>query len=124
MRGTFQRMPTLRELADVIQQRPGVHAVVILGADGLVIEAHDPVHDYADALAARVPAIATAARQLGDAADTGTPQTIVLEFEHGYGVIIRLSDQASLLVSAANTVALGDLLFDLRQHRTSMAKLL
>jgi predicted regulator of Ras-like GTPase activity (Roadblock/LC7/MglB family) len=116
-------MPTLRELTETIQQRPGVRAVVILAADGLVIETHNAGHDNADSLAARAPAVAIAARQLGAAGGSGDAQLVLLEFEHGYGVILRLSAQAMLFVSAAPEVALGDLLFDLRRHRAPMAAL-
>lgn len=116
-------MPTLRELTEAIQLRQGVQAVVILGADGLLIETHDTAHSHAEALAARVPAVATAASQLGDSAGAGDAGMAVLEFEQGYGVVLRLSDQVLLFVSATPDVALADLLFDLRQHRSSMAAL-
>lgn len=116
-------MPTLRELTEAIQQRQGVQAVVILGADGLLIETHDTVQSHAEALAARVPAVATAARQLGDSAAAGDAGMVVLEFERGYGVVLRLSDQVLLFVSATPDVTLSDLLFDLRKHRSSMAAL-
>jgi predicted regulator of Ras-like GTPase activity (Roadblock/LC7/MglB family) len=116
-------MPTLRELTEAIQSRPGVEAVVIVGADGLLIETHDTAQSHAEAIAARVPGVATAAALLGDAAQRGTAALAVIEFDRGYGVILRLSDEAMIFVSAAASVALGDLLFDLRQHRSSMAAL-
>lgn len=116
-------MPTLRELTDAIQQRPGVQAVVILGADGLLIETHDGAQNHAETLAARVPAVAVAATQLGAAAESGGAAMVLVEFEHGYGVVLRLSDQVLLFVSATLDVALSELLFDLRRHRSSMAAL-
>ncbi|MEO7102898.1 MAG: roadblock/LC7 domain-containing protein [Gemmatimonadaceae bacterium] len=116
-------MPTLRELTEAIQRRPGVRAVVILGADGLLIETHDSEQSHAEALAARVPAVATAADQLGTAAAAGDGAMIVLEFQRGYGVVQRLSDQVLLFVSASSDVALADLLYDLRRHRFAMAAL-
>ena len=116
-------MPTLRELTEAIQQRPGVQAVVILGADGLLIETHDTAQSHAEALAARVPGVATAASQLGDSAGAGDASMVVLEFERGYGVVLRLSDHVMLFVAADDDVALADLLFDLRRHRSSMAAL-
>lgn len=117
-------MPTLRELTETIQRRPGVREVVILATDGLVIDTHDdPERANADALAARAPAVATAANQLGAVAGGGAAQLILLELDHGYGVLLRLSAQAMLLVSAAPEVALGELLFDLRRHRALMAEL-
>jgi predicted regulator of Ras-like GTPase activity (Roadblock/LC7/MglB family) len=97
--------------------------VVLLGADGLVIETHDAIHDNAESLAARVPAVAMAARQLGEAAGSGDAQLVLLELDTGYGVIVRLSPQAMLFVAASQGVALGDLLFDLRRHRSAMAAL-
>jgi len=116
-------MPTLRELTEAIQKHSGVEAVVIVGADGLLIETHDTAQNYAEAIAARVPGLATAAGLLGDAATRGNATMAVLEFDRGYGVVLRLSDQALLFVSAGTDVALAELLFDLRQHRSSMAAL-
>jgi predicted regulator of Ras-like GTPase activity (Roadblock/LC7/MglB family) len=116
-------MPTLRDLTEAIQRRPGVRTVVILGADGLVIETHDSEHDHAESLAAHVPAVTTAADQLGAAANSGTTQLAVLEFETGYGVVLRLSPHAMLFVATAHDVGLADLLFDLRRHRGAMAAL-
>ena len=99
-------MATLRELTEAIQNRPGVEAVVILGADGLLIETHDTAQNRAEALAARVPAVATAASQLGDAAGSGTAALAVLEFERGYGVVLRLSDQALLFGPDGKPIAI------------------
>jgi predicted regulator of Ras-like GTPase activity (Roadblock/LC7/MglB family) len=116
-------MPTLRELTEAIQQRPGVKAVVMLGADGLLIDSYGTPRGSAEALAARVPAVMTAASQLGVAADAGSAELILAEFERGYGVILRLTDHVMLFVSAAADIALGELLFDLRRHRAAMAEL-
>lgn len=117
-------MPTLRELTETIQQRPGVAAVVLLGADGLVIETHaDASSTSAEALAARVPGVVMAARKLATAAAAGDFRLAVLEFEDGYGVVLGLSREAMLFVNTSRQVELGDLLFDLRSHRGAMAAL-
>jgi len=116
-------MATLRELTEAIQQRPGVLSVVILGADGLVIETHHAGHDHAETLAARVPAVARAARQLGDAAELGEAQLVLLELDQGYCIVLRLSAHAMLFISASHAVALGELLYDLRRHRAPMSAL-
>jgi predicted regulator of Ras-like GTPase activity (Roadblock/LC7/MglB family) len=116
-------MPTLRELTETIQRRPGVRAVVLLGTDGLVIETPVPPHD-ADTLAAHAPAVFTAAQQLGTAASAGDAQFVLIEFEHGYGVLMRLTPRAILFVSASPDTQLSDLLFDLRRHRAPIAAIL
>ena len=115
--------PSLRDLTDAIQQRPGVQSVVIVGADGLVIETHDASHDHADAVAARVPGVVTAARQLGAATEDGEIQLVLLEFDNGFGVVLRLTPAAMLFVATSREVALSELLFDLRRHRAPMAAL-
>ena len=115
--------PSLRDLTDAIQERPGVQGVVIVGADGLVIETHDASHDNADAIAARVPGVVTAARQLGDAGGDGDFQLALLEFDDGFGVVLRLTPAAMLFVATSRDVALSELLFDLRRHRAPMAAL-
>lgn len=116
-------MPTLRELTEAVQHRSGVQTVVVLGADGLVIETHESGHDNAEVLAARAPAVVMAARQMGEAADAGDVQLVLMELDRGYGILLRLSSQALLFVSATRDVALGELLFDLRRHRAPMAAL-
>lgn len=116
-------MPTLRELLGAIQQRPGVQTVVLLGADGLVIETHDRERDAAETVAARVPAVSRAAMELGRATAAGDATLALLEFERGYGVVLRLSAQVLLFVATTEEVALGELLFDLRRHRAPMAAL-
>lgn len=100
-----------------------MQAAVILGDDGLVIEANESAHGRAESLAARVPAVATAARQLGQAADAGDAQLALLEFERGYGIVLNLSAHVMLFVTASRDVNLADLLFDIRRHRSSMAAL-
>lgn len=116
-------MPTLRDLTDAVRSRPGVQAAVILGDDGLVIETGDASQSEAESLAARVPAVAMAARQLGQAAGSGEAQLAVVEFERGYGVVLSLSAHAMLFVATSRDANLADLLFDLRRHRSSMAAL-
>ena len=81
------------------------------------------MHSHAETLAARVPAVAVAASQLGNSAESGDAGMALLEFERGYGVVLRLSDQVLLFVSATSDVVLSELLFDLRRHRSSMAAL-
>lgn len=122
-RASAPAAPTLRDLTDAIQRRAGVRQVIILGADGLVIETHDAQHDNAEALAARVPGVVTAAGQLGAAAQDGDVQFALLEFGDGFGIILRLTPAAMLFVSASRDVALSELLFDLRRHRAPMAAL-
>ena len=116
-------MPTLRELTEAIQNRPGVESVVILGADGLLIETHDSAQSHAEAIAARVPAVSAAVTQLGGAAGTGRASMGILEFDRGYGAFMGLSDQVLLYVSASAEVDLSGLLYDLRRHRSAMAAL-
>lgn len=115
--------PSLRDLTEAIQQRSGVQRVVILGADGLVIETHDAAHDNADAVAARVPGVIAAAGQLGSAAQDGDVRLALLEFDEGFGVVLRLTPHAMLFVATSRDIALAELLYDLRRHRAPMAAL-
>lgn len=115
--------PSLRELTDTIRQRAGVRAAVIVGNDGLVIEAPELMQSDAELLAARVPAVVTSAHHLGSAADAGDTQLALLEYDGGYAVILVLSAQALLFVATTRDVRLGELLFDVRRHRSAMAAL-
>lgn len=116
-------MATLRELIDAIQRRPGVQAVLIVGADGLVIEAQDAAKESTEALAAHAPAVLSAARQLGQSAQAGEPRLALVELERGYAVLLELTEGALLLVTTARDAPLAELLYDLRRHRGAMSAL-
>lgn len=116
-------MPTIRELVSAIAERDGVEATVVLGRDGMVIDARTtPPHD-AEQLAAHVPALVGAAEELGVPGAGGSLATAVLEYEHGLAVITTLSSEATLLVIIHPSAHVGPLLFDLRRHRGSIASL-
>lgn len=116
-------MPTLRELTETIQHRAGVRSVVLLGADGLVIDAHGAPAADAEALAARVPALLAAAGRLGETTGGGDARVVVLELERGYAVVMGLTEHATLLATTDGAEALPELLFDLRRHRAPMTAL-
>lgn len=116
-------MPTLRELTETIRTTPGVHAAVVLGDDGLVIEASETAGGSAELLAARVPGMQRSAQQLGEAAGLDGARLSLVEFSQGYSVTLTLSEHAVLLVTADREVDLARLLFDLRRYRSDMAAL-
>lgn len=117
-------MPTIRDLTAAIRQRPGIEAVVVLGRDGLLIDSQSATGGFdAEGLAARVPGIVAAADDIGTATDKGEMRIALVEHEHGYAVVSSVGDDALLCVLTTPAADLGSLLYDVRRHRDSIARL-
>ncbi|MDP1891427.1 MAG: roadblock/LC7 domain-containing protein [Gemmatimonadaceae bacterium] len=116
-------MPTIHDLVAAIRDREGVQAAVVLGRDGLVIDAQALSTTDTENVAAHVPPVLLAAEDLGHASSQGPLQTAVLEHERGYAIVASLSPEAVLLVLALPSVNLAQLLYELRRNRANIASL-
>ena len=116
-------MPTLRDLITALHARADVAGAVVLGRDGLVVDAGGLSPYEAEHLAAVAPAIATAGDAVGGAAGHGALTTAVLEFEQGLAVVSVLSPEVLLVVRLAPESDPGPLVFELRRHRARLAAL-
>jgi predicted regulator of Ras-like GTPase activity (Roadblock/LC7/MglB family) len=116
-------MPTIRDLTVAIRQRAGIEAVVVLGRDGLLIDSQGTLDLDAEGLAARVPGIVAAADEIGTTSGRGTMRIAVIEQENGYAVVSSVGDDALLCVLTTRSADLGSLLYDVRRHRESIARL-
>ena len=117
-------MPTIRDVVQALSAREGVEAVVVLGRDGLPIDAHTEDGMDQEGIAALVPGLVSSCEQLGAAAGRGHFGTGVIEFSGGMALVSHLTDDALLALVFAPDTNIGDLLHDLRQHRESIAALL
>ena len=116
-------MASIRDLVAALRQRDGVDAAIVLGRDGLLIDSQGTLNLDAEGLAARVPGIVAAADEIGTTAGRGTMRIAVIEQENGYAVVSSVGDDALLCVLTTRTADLGSLLYDVRRHRESIARL-
>src|SRR6266566_3417748 len=111
-------MATIRDVVEALARRGGVDAVVVVGRDGLPIDAR------ADNVAALLPSVINGLAQLGEAGGRGPFGTGVLEFGSGLAVVSVLNADALLIVLVRPSTNVGALLYDLRRHRSAIAGLL
>ena len=114
-------------LGDVVRglaAREGVEAVLVLSADGLPIEHASRGAFEPESLAALTATLCQYANRLGVGAGRGALRTAVLEYERGLLVVAQQSGGDGLAILAAPDANIGDLLYDLRQHRPALAELL
>lgn len=104
--------------------REGVQAVVVLGRDGLPIDAKAGDGLDADGVAALVPSVVAACTRLGNAAGRGEFGSSVVEFGQGMLVIASVNAETLLALVIAPQTNIGSLLFELRRHRGAIAGLL
>ncbi|MBA3341929.1 MAG: roadblock/LC7 domain-containing protein [Gemmatimonadaceae bacterium] len=116
-------MPTIRDLTVAIRQRPGIEAVVVLGRDGLLIDSQCSVALNPEDLAARVPGIVASADDIGDSSGQGMMRTALIEQQNGYAIVSCVGDDALICVLTSPAADLGSLLYDVRRHRESIARL-
>ena len=117
-------MAGLNDVVRGLSERDGVEAVLVLSSDGLPIEhaaraAFDP-----ESIAALSATLVQYATRLGTGAARGGLRTAVLEYEGGTLVVAQLGAGDCLAILARPQADLGQLLYDLRQHRPALAALL
>ncbi|MGK2961216.1 MAG: roadblock/LC7 domain-containing protein [Gemmatimonadaceae bacterium] len=116
-------MPTIRDLTVAIRRRPGIEAVVVLGRDGLLIDSQATIDVDAEGLAARVPGIVASADEIGATTGRGPLRIALIEQEQGYAIVSSIGDDALLCVLTTHSADLGSLLYEVRRHRESIARL-
>jgi predicted regulator of Ras-like GTPase activity (Roadblock/LC7/MglB family) len=117
-------MSGLSEVVRGLSERDGVEAVLLVSADGLPIEHASRGPADVDSVAALTATLVQYANRLGLGATRGALRTAVLEFERGLMVIAQLGAGDSLAILAAADADVGEVLYDLRQHRPALAALL
>ncbi len=113
---------TIQELVRALRARDGVEAVVLLGRDGLVVDALGAPGLDNERLAALVPLVVGAADELGSQAGRHDLATAVLEYSEGAAIVSPIGSDAILLVLATPS-EIGSLLYELRRNRGRLASL-
>ncbi len=116
-------MPSIRDLVGALRQRDGVDAAVVLGRDGLVIDAQGAPGVDTEGLAALIPAIIQPADELGRAISRGELNTVILEHRAGLSIVSVLNADAILVVLVRPDANVGPLLFEIRRNREHIASL-
>lgn len=116
-------MPTLRDLIETLQARDDVAGTLVLGRDGLLVDAGGLDGPAAEHLAAVAPGLASAGDAMGVATGDGTLTTAVLEFASGLAVVSVLSADVLLVVRLAPDADPGALVYELRRSRPQLTAL-
>jgi len=117
-------MPSIRDVVQVLSRRDGVDAVIVLGRDGLTIDAAAGNGLDPDGLAALVPSVAAACNRLGSAAARGEFSAGVVEYSQGIAIFSVVTPDALLAVFVRAGTNVGSLLYELKRHRSAIAELL
>jgi predicted regulator of Ras-like GTPase activity (Roadblock/LC7/MglB family) len=117
-------MATIRDVVEALSRRAGVDAVVVVGRDGLPIDSRTGNGVDGESVAALLPAVIKGLAQLGHAGRRGDFDVGVLEFGAGLAVVSVLNADALLIVLVQPSTNVGALLYDLRRHRSAIARLL
>lgn len=116
-------MPSIRDLLETLCTHDGVEGAILLGRDGLLIDSRAASGIDPESTSALVPALASAADELGAHSGHGGLTLGVVELERGYAVVAPVSADALLLVLARTDAQLATLLYELRRHRGQLATL-
>ncbi|MFQ5703914.1 MAG: roadblock/LC7 domain-containing protein [Gemmatimonadales bacterium] len=117
-------MASIQEVVQVLATRSGVDAVIVLGRDGLTIDARAAPELDTESLAALVPPVADACSNLGSAGLRGHFFTAVMEYDTGLAIVAEITDESLLVVLVKPDTNVGKLLYELRRHRSAIADLL
>lgn len=117
-------MASIRDVVRTLALRDGVDAVIVLGRDGLTIDATTKDGLDADGLAALIPSVVAACARLGTAASRGDFGMGAVEYAGGLAVICTITTESLLAVFVRANVNVGPLLYELHRHRNAIASLL
>jgi len=117
-------MPNIRDVVQALAGRDGVDAVIVLGRDGLTIDARAGNGLDPDGLAALVPSVIAACNRLGSAAERGQFGMGLVQFDGGTALLAELTGETLLAVFIRPGVNVGSLLYELQRHRAAIAELL
>lgn len=117
-------MPALNDVVRSLSARDGVEAVVVLSGDGLPIEHASREAFDAESLAALTATLVQYATRLGLGTGRGALRNAVMEYERGLLIVAQVGAGDCLAILAAPDTDVGNLLYDLRQHRPALAALL
>lgn len=98
--------------------------MIILGLDGLPIDAHAADGLDTEGLAALVPSVVASCNKLGGAAGRGGFATSVVEYSEGLVLVAEITPEALLAIFFKPNTNVGSLLYELRRHRAAIAQLL
>jgi predicted regulator of Ras-like GTPase activity (Roadblock/LC7/MglB family) len=117
-------MAGLNEVVRSLSVRDGVEAVLVLSADGLPIEQAARGPFDSESLAALTATALQYATKLGVGAGRGALRNAVLEYERGLLLVAQIGAGDCLAILADPGADVGQLLYDLQQHRPALAALL
>jgi predicted regulator of Ras-like GTPase activity (Roadblock/LC7/MglB family) len=117
-------MADLAEVVRGLAAREGIEAVLVLSGDGLPIEHSARVPFEPEAVAALTATLVQYASRLGVGSGRGAPRTAVVEYDHGLVIVAQIGSGDSLAILASPNADVGELLYDLRQHRPALTALL
>ncbi len=117
-------MSSLSEVVRALADRPGVEAVVVASMDGLPIAHEGRASSDPDAMAALAAAAIRHASLLAEGSALGSVQTIAVEGDQGTLLVTPAAPGSWLLVLVEPDANFGQVLYDLRRHRSALATLL
>jgi predicted regulator of Ras-like GTPase activity (Roadblock/LC7/MglB family) len=117
-------MPTIRDVVQALSRRTGVKAAIVLGRDGLTIDAASRDGLDPDGVAAVVPPVVSACTGLGSAASCGGFESGVVEYDGGMALVVGVTPDTLLALVVGPETNVGSLLYEIRKHRSAIANLL
>lgn len=112
----------LRETIDGWPSRGAIASAAVVSEDGLLIHEAFTAPVDREAVAALAVTVVRSAAQLGAAANGGNLGSVVVELAGGPAILSPLDGGHTLVVIAAANEDIGPVLFDVRQHRATLAK--
>jgi predicted regulator of Ras-like GTPase activity (Roadblock/LC7/MglB family) len=114
-------MTPLEEALQELRSHQGVLHVLVLGADGLLIQHLGEPDIDVETVAAMIPGITASCRALGEASGRGSFSTAVIELERGVCVALELSDEVLVALLLEPGTGFAPLLRTLRSRRSEFA---
>ncbi len=117
-------MSELDQTLAALRAHEGVQHVLVLGRDGLLIRHAGEGDLDPETVSAMIPAITSAAGELGGAAERGEVRTVVVRLRGAVAVVEVLADDLLLAILLRDGVGFAPLLRDLARDRDRLASMI
>jgi len=120
----MQAMSELAGILDDIAGGAGMRFACIVSSDGFVIESSTALEESDELAGATIVSILQSAQAAGEALCFGEPQQVMFQYQNGWMMVTRITDECLLVTAMHSEANLGWVRHAIRKHQDKITEAL
>ena len=117
-------MSELTGILDEIVSGAGMRFVCIVSGDGFLIESSSTLEEGDELASAAIGPVLEAAQAAGEALEFGSPAQAMIQYEGGWVLVSRMTDECLLVAAMRSEANLGWVRHAIRKHQGKITEAL